>query len=357
MPKDGTTATAPSESDLASKIDKSGLLGQNGEPKAARAAAPDRDLRRAPAPRQQQREEPEEPETDDTTEPEDAEEIPYDPGEDADEGTDAQDAEDEEGGTDRSPSANREIQRLREELAELRGAVSGSGRKDASATGEPEGSAGPKGEPDKQKKRFERFRAKVLDKARKEKWGDIAEDHGLTDLLEDLDEFEKEVDAKLGKATSAIEQRAKAEKEAAERAQMLAANRVHDTLTALARSSPTLTQALGTRGADQLTPRQRTLRSEILDEAIAQHQKSARLVKLGRRTAPYTEQQALRAAVKELLGEDAATADPQAQARDRARMVRPAGGASTARPPAKETAEQTENRLAKAADEFFAKHQ
>lgn len=365
------------EAQIAAQIDASKMLGTEGEPppnSRAGKSVGDRDLRQAPARAKPAAKEPEA-DADDThpDDQTDAAEAPDDAQEGADDqtedGTDAaaSDESDQDGDGDgiddpelgRMPRSIREtFATLREEVADLKEQLAGRGRKDASATDDAEVGTPASAQSDKTAKQFEKVRARIKgakDKltANSEKWGELAKDLGLDDFLDSQSDL---LDDLEGERTTRAQSEAKAKKDAQAQHQaraVEAANNFHRGLNKLARGNQSLLNKIGLGLHETLKPRTIQIRSEIMDVAIQELQKSQRAVRNKKRSAPMTEGEAIAAAIEDVTGIQVTTADRQA--RDRARMVRPSGGGSTSRGDEKESQEQTEKRLAKAADEFMNK--
>lgn len=333
------------EATLAAKIDSSNLLGKEGEP-IQRAAAPDRDLRRAPLAKQQPVKD--EPEAD---EPEDLEEEPVDETEEAEDlEDDEQDQDDDEDGIDdpklgrASPAARREIQALKEQIAELKGMI--AGKKSAASTDGDGGAAAPSSSAAKTDKAFAKVREKL--EAAKEEWGPLIEATGLGDLVEEL---ASERDARM-------EQERKSQEEMEEQTyqqQLAAANTIHTGLNKVAKAHPDLIKIIGIGQVGTLAPKFEETRKRIIRAAIREIETAQDEVDSGQRDKPMSEADAVVAAIKRVTGKSVSTGStPERKAADRARIARPYGGSSTSREGGKETAEQTESRLAAEADRFLA---
>lgn len=313
------------ESQLADRINSTGLLGQNGEPKESTQ------------PRTTQRAAPKAAPVEDTTD--DTDDLPPEEIEDTDDaGTDASDEAADDGEEIDNP-ANDTIQELREQLAELRGMIRG---KDANATDQAGGAAAPTARTDaKIEKKFAQVRADFL-KAQEER-GELPGDAAMLALL---DQLEADHEAQQTEKLNAQKQHESQTREQ----QIQAANKVHTTLNGIARGNVELIKAIGIGQHGTLKPAQAQMRQRIMAAAVRALQDANDEVELGHRTQPLTDAQAITVAMRrlKLIKGDAQT--PEQQARARAQMVRGGGNAATSKGASKETEQQTEARLAKQID-------
>lgn len=325
-----TTDTKPAtESELAKRIDASGILTRPEPTQTAKTGQQEPAKQRTNVP---------DDEIEDTTQTDD-------------DGTDA--AGDDEQTTDEAPPTDdgegaedeTEVQALKRELAEIKDLLKQGKRKDAIATDDPEGAAAPKGESDKSQKdakdRIATVKAKI--KAARGEWGELIDALGLEELVDDLDGERK------GRAQEA--------QEAQQRQMVAAADQIHKAINNISRADPELTKVLGIGRHETLKPNFLKTRSRIFAAATRALEDSMEEVQSKQRKAPITEGEALAIGIKRVTGKDVGTPGQSAadkQAKERARMARPASGGSTSREDDREeTPAKTEKRLASSIDAFF----
>lgn len=325
-----TTDTKPAtESELAKRIDASGILTRPEPTQAANTG------QQTPA---KQRTNVPDDEIEDTTKTDD-------------DGTDA--AGEEEQTTDEAPPTDdgegaedeTEVQALKRELAEIKDLLKQGKRKDAIATDDPEGAAAPKGKSDKGQKdakdRIATVKAKI--KAARGEWGELIDALGLEELVDDLDGERK------GRAQEA--------QEAQQRQMVAAADQIHKAINNISRADPELTKVLGIGRHETLKPSFLKTRSRIFAAATRALEDSMEEVQSKQRKTPITESEALAIGIKRVTGKDVGTpgqSTADKQAKERARMARPASGGSTSREDDREeTPQKTEKRLASSIDAFF----
>lgn len=323
---------AVTEAELAARIDGTNMLGKDGEPTErttrTAAAAPARTTTKA-------------------AEPDEAEELPPEEADDTtDSATEGGEAEDQATSGD-TADAGQEMHDLRMQIARLEGMIQGRGGKDADSTDGTGGAAAPTGQSAKVTKAFAAVRAKI--DAAKAEWGPMIDAIGLNDLIDDL---EKD---RTDRATA--ENRTKQEQQQhIVQQQIAAANDFHRGLNTVAKANPALLKAIGIGQHGTLRPEFDEIRQEILGVAIREAEMAGVELKRGRRKSAMTPTEATTIAIKRVTGIDLAVTSPDAQAKDRARMVqRGAGGGTTSKAGgSKETEEQKESRLAKNLDDFMA---
>lgn len=311
-----------SESTLADKINSTGLLGSDGEAPAAPARG--RETARAPA-RRAPEPEPEDDLEDDTDPNAEALED-LDEAEPIDETDEEPDQDEDDDESWEPPAAKKQIAALKEDIAELKGML----RARADSTGDGEGSAGPKPSPGKINSAFTKIREKIA--ANKEKWGELIDDIGLTDLIDDLD---AERTARTKAETDAKEHH----RRQTEEAQINAANNVHKTINRIVRGDQDLMKVLGLGKHETLERKFLDRRVQIMTAAAAKLQANPNM----------TEDDAIASAVEYVTNRK-----PKSDqlARDRNAMRRPMGGGSTAKAPGKETSGNREAKLAARWDSF-----
>lgn len=332
------TGSKTSEAELAARIEASQHVFTDAAPKpqpkpAARQAPPE-----------ETEEAPEQADDGDVTdEQQDQTDDTTDAGTDAGE-TDEQEQPEE---TDESPS---ELATIRKEMGELKAllrSLTGRG-KDATATDDSGGSAGPSGKSDKQQAadRLAAVRAKLAKAKGTDKepgpWKEIIEESGLDELVEELV-------SSRDAAKNAAQQQQQA-------AQVAAADHIHKAINNIARADMSLAKTLGIGRHATLSEQHLETRSRIMGAAIRALEDSHEEVRSRQRKAPITEAEALAIGIKRVTGKDVGKpgANPaDRQATERSRMVRAYGGGSSHKDKGQESNADIEARLASNIDAFF----
>lgn len=312
------------EAELAARIDSTGLLGKDGQPKERAAAPAARPQTRTPAPQ-----------------PEPEDETPTALEDDANlEGETAEESEDlSDEATEREAGASDDVKELRREIADLK-ALLGKNR-DAASTDKAGGAAAPSAESAKTTAAFAKVRDKLA-KA-KETWGELIDAVGLADLVDEL-EAERTKQAETQQQT---EMQAKIE----------AANNVHRAMNNMARNDPALMKAIGIGLHETIKPHHMDTRRRVFAAATRAMEDAQDELQAGTRTKAMTESEALAIGILRVTGREVAGGNASAAAaKDRARMARPLSGTTTAASKTTETQEQVEARLAARADEFLRGH-
>jgi len=335
------TPSQPTEKDLAARIDASGILKADVPPSPAQArqtAKPRADVLSD----ETTGEDPDDTQTDDQTTDDDA-------GTEADGSGEATDEQGEDEGSESTPSKpSDEMKALRKEIAELKALFAGGKGKDAIATDGSGGAAAPSGQSDKGKDKIAQVKAKI--EAARGEWGELITALGLDELVDDLDTERK---------TKAQEkqQAAQTQQEQIQAQRVNAANQVHKAINNIARADMGLTKVLGIGRHETLSEQHLATRSRIMGAAVRALQDSQEEVQSKQRKAPITEAEAIAIGIKRVTGKDVSVqgqSKGDQQARDRARMVRPANGGTTSREDDREeTPQKVERRLASSIDNFF----
>lgn len=359
------TPSSTVETELAAKIEASGLLTGDAPSKpgaesrttvpanGGKSAAPAKPAQTPPKAAEKATDsEGETGDADTTSDAEDATETNDDAGTEA--GSEDQTEAHDDGETDEStdteipPAARKQIDALREQIAELKGMILGKG-KDAFATADSGGAAASPGKADKKvDDKLTQVKAKI--QTAKGDWKEIIEALGWEEVVDDL------IAERTAKQTEK-ETAEKSAKQQQEAQQVGAANNVHRAINTVARGDPELLKVLGLGLHDTLKPTHLKTRSRIMNAAVRALEDSHEEVKSKQRKDPLTEREAILIGIKRVTGKDltgSGTPKNDAQAKERAKMVRAAGGASTGKEGGKESGEQTETRLASSIDNFFA---
>lgn len=340
------TPSQPTEKDLAARIDASGILKADVPPSPAQArqtAKPRADVLSD----ETTGEDPDDTQTDDQTTDDDA-------GTEADGSGEATDEQGEDEGSESTPSKpSDEMKALRKEIAELKALFAGGKGKDAIATDGSGGAAAPSGQSDKgkdaqTKDKIANVKAKI--EAARGEWGELITALGLDELVDDLDTERKTKAQEKQQAAQTQHERLQTER-------VSAANQVHKAINNIARADMGLTKVLGIGRHETLSEQHLKTRSRIMAAAVRALEDSNEEVQSKQRKAPLTEAEAIAIGIKRVTGKDVSPSGQskgEQQARDRARMVRPANGGTTSREDDREeTPQKVERRLASSIDNFF----